>query len=462
MRGGGVVGLALLASCALACGGSSSDAPANDSSAPDVAIDAGEDVRADVSIDAPPADVGDAPPPTSFRIALSVSPFTNTLITAGIRFTDGVRTASTAIDLQKLYVAHGANEVFVRVATERTNPAGSPVDHSLAAALEVAKLARTLSLPLNPELGLWNDYGDVSCQPPPDFAGYPDITVPGAWNTLTIDQMLPVLRAYGAAMAHAFLDTGTRVSIWDLGNEIDFGTAGVAPKGLGTCADWKAPDGVDPAIGTKSVGDLIAMTETDREAWLSAHVWPNEARLLAAVVEGVRSVDPAARFATHVSGVSASNSALALAFYRAMADGGFHPDELGFSWYPTSNADAGRVAAFRATVEATHAKFARPVFIAELAYAAGPMTGAYASWVNPLPSYPISPEGQAALLKDLASWAVVSGVSGIRYWAPEVVVPEWAGFSIFVPTDAKTATARPAIDSIVNGLATPNAAALHD
>ena len=453
------IAVALFSACVAGCGGSSSDAPA-DASAGDGAIDAGFDA-AETSSDAT-ADALDAPPTTSFRIALSVSPFTDVLLAAGIRFTDGVRTASTALELQRLYVAHGANEVFVRVATEHTNPAGSASDHSLAHALEVAKLARTLALPLNPELGLWSDYGDISCQPPPDFTGYDGITVPGAWSTLTIDQMVPVLRAYGASMAHAFLDAGTRVSIWDLGNEIDFGTAGVAPKGLGACAGYQAPDGVDPVIGTKSVADLIAMTETDREAWLAAHVWPHQARLLAAVVDGVRSVDPTARFATHVSGVSASNSALALAFYQAMADGGFHPDELGFSWYPTSNTDAGRVTAFRATVDAARAKFAKPVFIAELAYAAGPMTGAYATWVNPLPSYAISPEGQAALLKDLASWGVVSGLSGIRYWAPEVVVPSWSGFSIFVATDATTATARPAIDSIVKGLAIPNAAALHD
>ena len=143
-----------------------------------------------------------------------------------------------------------------------------------------------------------------------------------------------------------------------------------------------------------------------------------------------------------------------------MSDGGFHPDELGFSWYPTSNAAAGRVESFKAAVAGVRTRFGKPVFIAELAYAAGPMEGTYATWVNPLPSYPISADGQAAFLRDLASFSVASGISGIRYWAPEVIIPGWAGFSIFVATSATTATARPSIDSIIKGITTPNEAAL--
>jgi len=430
--------LGLLASC----GGSSANAM--------------PDAPSSVDASDAPVDAGTSP----FRIALSISPFSKTVLAAGVQFTDGTTTATTLTDLERLYVAHGANELYVRVATEQANPAGSASDHSLANAVATAALARSLGLPLDPELGLWADYGDITCQPPPDFSGYPGITVPGPWNTLTIDQMVPVLRAYGAYMAHTFLDAGTHVSIWDLGNEIDFGTAGVSPKG--TCAAWVAPDGVDPAIGMTSVADLLTMTEADRESWLGTHIWPREAKLLAAVADGVRSVDPNARFATHVSGVSAQNAALGVAFYRAMDAGGFHADEIGFSWYPSSTAAAGRVAAFRATMDAVRATFARPIFIAELAYPAGPIGGgAYDSWVNALPPYPVSPAGQAQFLTDLSSYAVASGISGIRYWAPDVVVPGWGGLAIFSISGA-TATANPAIDAIVHGIATPNAAAFHD
>jgi hypothetical protein len=403
---------------------------------------------------------GDAADAGSFRIALSVSPFTGTLFDAGAVYSDGKRLASDAPALQQLYVAHGANEVFVRIATELSPPAGSASDHSYAHALSTAALARSLALPLNPELGLWADYGDVSCQPPPDFSGYPDVTVPGPWNTLSIDQMVPVLRAYGTKMAHALLDAGTKVRVWDVGNEVDFGTAGVAPQGI-NCSAWVAPDGVDPAIGKQTVVALLGMAEADRAAWLAAHVWPGEARLLSAVADGVRAVDPGARFATHVS--QSTDTAFAQAFYGAMAAGGFEPDEVGFSYYPTASATPARAAAFRATVTALRAQLGRPVFLAEFAYPAGPIgTGAYSSWTNAIPAYPITPQGQAQVLHDLASWGIASGLSGIRYWAPEVFVSGWGGFALFAAPSGGPAVANTAIDSITTGIASPDPAAFHD
>ena len=305
-----------------------------------------------------------------FRLALSVSPFTATLLQAGATYTDGTRVASTATDLQQLYVAHGSNEVFARVATEMEPPTGSATHESYTDALTTAALARSLGLPLNPELGLWADYGDVSCQPPPDFSSYPQLIVPGPWDTLTVDQMVPVLRAYGTLMAHALLDPGTTVRIWDIGNEVDFGTAGVAPMGF-NCAGWVAPDGVDPAIGQQSVVALLQMAEPARAAWLTAHVWPSEARLLAAVVDGVRAVDPGARFATHIS--QSTDTAFAQDFYAEMAAGGFQPDEIGFSYYPSASSTPMRAAALRATVATVRAQFGRPVFLAELPIPRAPL-----------------------------------------------------------------------------------------
>jgi len=158
-----------------------------------------------------------------------------------------------------------------------------------------------------------------------------------------------------------------------------------------------------------------------------------------------------------VSGVSANNAQLAVAFYQAMDAGGFHADEIGFSWYPSSNNGSGRVATFLATMAAARTAFERPIFLAELAYPSGAVgTGAYASWVNALPSYPVSAAGQAAFVKDLSSWAIISGVSGIRYWAPDLFVPGWGGMAIF--TAATTSMAQPALDSIRDGIATPNVA----
>ena len=149
------------------------------------------------------------------------------------------------------------------IATTQKYTIGSG-DHSMDRGLERARMAKSLRLPFNPELGLFNIYGDARCQPPPDFRDYPKIKVPGAWTSLTLDQMIPVLRAYGAAAAHQILSTGAKVRIWDLGNEIEFGIAGVAIRpSAGSCDDtaggpgwYKGPDKVDQAIGRMSLGEL--------------------------------------------------------------------------------------------------------------------------------------------------------------------------------------------------------------
>lgn len=398
----------------------------------------------------------------TFRVALSVSPFTGKLFSAGAVYSDGKILAHNAAELQAMYVVHGANEVFARISCE-LDPTGSADDHSLTAGLARAKLAHDMSLPFNPELGLWKHYGDISCQPPPDFSGYPGITLPGAWGTLSIGQMLPAFHDYGALVATRLTQTGVNVDVWDIGNEVDFGVAGVAPQGIpGDCSTpYVAPDGIDPAIGKQTVVALLTMSDANRISWLQAHVWPDEAKIFAAVADGIRSVVPNARFATHMS--QSRDPTFATAFYQAMFDGGFSPDVLGFSFYPSASTDSNKVQNFRATVDAVHQQFQRPVFIAEFAYPAGPTsTGPYASWNNAVPNYPISENGQAAFLRDMAGWAYASGLAGIRPWAPEVFTPGWEGFALFQAPAGGPAMARKALDSIAQGIANPDPAAFHD
>ncbi len=112
---------------------------------------------------------------------------------------------------------------------------------------------------------------------------------------------------------------------------------------------------MDPAIGQMSVIELMKLPEAQRIAWLQAHLWPHEARILAAVAEGIRSVDVHARFSTHVSGATAVLPTQAVAFYKAMSDGGFPVDELGVSYYPTSSAiPSDRLQAFKDMATALH------------------------------------------------------------------------------------------------------------
>lgn len=407
--------------------------------------------------------------PRVFRVALSVSPFTDLLLSKGIVFTDGHQTARTPEQLQRMFMKYGANEVYARIATNLKHTRGFG-DHSLDLGLERARMAHHLKLPFNPELGLFNVYGDVRCQPPPDFSDYPQIKVPGPWTSLTLAQMVPILRSYGTIVARMILATGVKVRIWDLGNEVDFGTAGVAvqplPKGCddgqGGAGWYRPPDKVDPAIGKESIIGLMKMPESERISWLQEHLWPYEAQMLAAVAKGIRSVDPAAKFSTHVSGITATLPAQAVAFYKAMKKGGFFPDELGFSFYPSSSdRPPNRLKAFEKTMETVHKELGRPFFIAEFGYPAAIVrVGTFSTWNHPVPGYPLTPKGQADLLRHLVSWGLGAGLAGIRPWAPEVVVPGWGPFALF-KLEGKNAIARPGLSAIQEALRSHKTADAH-
>jgi len=394
------------------------------------------------------------PAAKDFRVSLSVSPFVERLFNNGVTFTDGNAKATNPRELQNLFASHGANEVYARIATEQKYRTG-PGDHSMDRALERARMAKSLDLPFNPELGLFKTYGDIRCQPAPDFSDYPDIKVPGVWTSLTLDQMLPVLRSYGAAAARQILNTGVLVRIWDLGNEVEFGIAGVAVHPMpGGCDDtagngwYKPPDAVDPAIGRMSAAELMNLPAPRRIAWLETHLWPHEARILGAVAEGIRSVDPRARFSTHVSGITSVLPTQAVAFYRAMKIGGFRADELGVSYYPTSSSiPKDRLQAFKDMATTVHRELGRRVFVAEFGYPAGKMQSGFV-WNEAVDGYPLSPDGQAKFIRDLVAWGIRTGVlSGIRPWAPDLAAPGWAPMSFF-QRDGKIATSRPALDGI--------------
>jgi arabinogalactan endo-1,4-beta-galactosidase len=397
--------------------------------------------------------------PREFRVSVSLSPFAELVLGHGVVFTDGQVSAKTPEDLERLFAGHGANEVYARIATTQKYRIGAG-DHSMDRGLARAGLAKALNLPLNPELGLFNIYGDVRCQPPPDFRDYPEIKVPGLWTSLTLEQMLPILRAYGAAAARQILSTGVKVRIWDVGNEVEFGTAGVSVAPMpGACDDtaggsgwYRAPDKVDPAIGKMSAIELMRMSEAQRIAWLQAHLWPHEARMLAAVAEGIRSVDTQARFSTHVSGITAVLPGQAVAFYKAMRDGGFDADELGVSYYPTSSANpSDRLQAFKEMAATVRRDLNRPVFIAEFGYPAGKIDRGPFMWNDAVAGYPLSPQGQAKFVRDLVTWGRTTGnLSGLRPWAPDLPVPGWGPMSFF-ELSGISASARPVLDALTAG-----------
>ena len=387
-----------------------------------------------------------------FRNSLSVSPFTEAVL-AKAALTDGVRTAGSTADVQRLFAAHGSTEMYVRVATLPTATDGD-AEHGLTRALQRASLAAQLGVPLNVELGLWNVYGDVSHQPGPDFSAYPWITLPGPWNTLTIDQMCTAMREYGTSIAAEILATGACVNVWDIGNEVDYGVAGVAVQSFTTSTSYwtyAAPDAVDPAIGQMSVYQLFGMG-SGQIAWLQAHLWPYVGRILAAVADGILAVDPHARFSTHTSTLGILFPGMLPAFWQSMSAAGFNADQLGVSYYPSSNAALSTLSLFQTTAASLYTTFGKRVFIAETGYPSAAMQGAYSTWNSTVAGYPETPQGQHDFLRDLVAWGASTGVlSGVRPWAPDYCTADWQPMSDFT-VSGSLATADAGINAVSDGL----------
>jgi Glycosyl hydrolase family 53 len=400
---------------------------------------------------------GAGPSGCTFRNSLSVSPFTETVLRQ-TALRDGARTARTVREVQELFVRRGSTELYQRVATRRHAPMNGQAEHGFARAIERARLARALRLPFNPELGLFRSYGDAgNYQEPPDFIDYHAIRLPGPWLTLRIEQMERALRQYGELVGRQILGTGVRVNVWDIGNEVEFGIAGVALKPLlGTSERYVAPDAVDPAIGQMSVASLVGLSEAERITWLRRHLWPYIGRLLAATAEGIRRVDRNARFSTHISGIFQPTPATALAFWETVQAAGYRPAVFGASYYPTAGALAAPgnlLTLFERIASALGQRFNRQTFIAEGAYPSGHMFGSF-PYNTPVPGYPQTTSGQERFISDLVRWGIRSGhLAGFRPWAPDYCTTDWQPMSWFnAPGPNRIATAKPALDAVAGVL----------
>jgi arabinogalactan endo-1,4-beta-galactosidase len=323
--------------------------------------------------------------------------------------------------------------VYARIATRKHVHSGDS-EMGFARGLDRARLAKQLGLPFNPELGLFATYGDAGTyQVGPDFAGYPSIRLPGPWHTLTLTQMTQALREYGALVARQIHGTGTRVGMWDIGNEVEWGVAGVTVRPL-SGGPYQPVDNVDPAIGQMSVAKLVSMSESDRIMWLRAHLWPYIGRLMAAVAAGIREVERSAEVSTHISGIFEPTSAVPLAFWQAMDAAGFKASAFGTSFYPTAGPLAGpgdRFAWLKSTAATLHGKLRRPMFVAEGDYPSAKLVGAY-PYNTPLHGYAQSTSGQAKFVSELIHWGRTTGLlAGFRPWAPDYCTTSWQPMSYF-------------------------------
>ena len=373
-----------------------------------------------------------------FRLALSVSPFTATAFENGYTYEYDGKQITSVEELEKLYLEKGATEMYVRIATKRHRTAEDVTDgkidtnanvHTFDQAMELCKLAAKLNVPINPEVMCAYTYMDMETQQAPRFDEYPEIYAlqnGKDWSELSLDEINVVLKAYGKFLATEILQTGCTVENWNLGNEANFGFAGVS-LGLKTA--------VNPKLEGKP--DFMRyILPLFNARWLEKNIWQYNAKEFAAVKEGILEayddlgIDKSnVKFSTHIATVVMTPNACAR-YFNCMAKNGYAVDTAGISFYPSApSMYQNSMILFKKTVMAINKKCHVPVFIGEFSYPSGEMSGAFAGWNKSVKGYENTEEGQAAMYRDVTEWGKTHGVIGIRYWAADY--EDWGTMGLF-------------------------------
>ena len=302
----------------------------------------------------------------------------------------------TQVDPLVLFAKQGVQSLRLRVWVGEDGP--TKLDY----ATQLARRAHDNGMQVYPVLFLSEDWADVNKQP-----------APKDWKKLSLEERAGVIREYAEETVNHLLETGIEVPYYAIGNEIDFGISGVFAE-----LDQR---------------DLNTLETT---------IWPQEAALIQAAVEGVREADPEARIMLHIA--HSFNRTFAIAFFSSMRDLSVEYDIAGLSFYPTAFGPLA-VEGFCETLDRLGSELGLEIVIPEFAYPGEiPYGGMFGDWHNDLPGYPLTHEGQAQWLADfLASLRNHPNVIGAYYFSPAF---HWSGelwgpFALF-DEDGK---ARPAV-----------------
>ena len=379
-----------------------------------------------------------------FRIALSLGQDIDYYLSQGVKYKIGNTIIDSKEELEKAYINAGATEMYVRIATKRYNDGDASVDayhaniHNLQVCLDTCKLAAKLDVPINPEIMCAYTYMDGFTPQAPDFKDYPEINKPDKpWSEYTLDEMCNTLEQYGEIVAREVLDTGCTVNYWNLGNEANFGFAGVT-VGLKTR--------VNPELESKSLYDMYALEHIGAD-YLKENVWNYNAKLMSALAKGIKKVQSDAKFGTHVA--CQNDKYFNTTYYNTMKENGMYLDQAGISIYPTNEAanySSDYMGDMKKVIKAIVDQCHLPVFIAEYSYPTKNMTGELSTWDVPVNGYELSAVDQARFTKDFLDWCKQNGVSGIRPWGPDVL-GDWEPMSFFTyDSEDKIARANPIIN----------------
>ena len=361
-------------------------------------------------------------------------------------YTDGTRTATDVKSLQEFYNYYGATEMFVRIATQRSYPAEGTADyyharmHCLEESKKICAVAAELGMPINVELGCFAAYSDAFESQYPNFSEYPEISYPKDgngnnkdWAELSLDEMCSVSKQYGKLVAYEIHALGCNVEYWDLGNETNYGFAGLM-----------LPLKNSAVKGTKMTPYLTYAMRHFGADWLAKHVWKYNAQMFAAVKEGILEVYPAAKFSSHISTVTCGEY-FVVKYFQTLKDNGYEVDQAGISYYPNATGVIlDKIAQIKKIVLAVNKELGVNVMLAEYGYAneTGLASGTFSNWSNKVHGYELTDEDAARFTSELIKWGKNNGIAGIRPWAPEL---DWANPWFDFNKETKTATAKTAM-----------------
>ena len=372
-----------------------------------------------------------------FRFALSLSPFSSKSFKEGYTYEYNNKQINNMTDLEKLYIEKGATEMYVRIATKRSITPDDITDgeidtnanvHTFDQAIELCKIAKELNIPINPEVMLAFTYMDMEKLQAPRFNEYPEIYKlqnGKEWEELSLEEIIIVLKAYGKFLAKEILKIGCTVNNWNLGNEANFGFAGVS-LGLKTAVNKKLE---------KVSGFMRYILPLFNPSWLENNIWKYNAKMFSAVKEGILSaykdlnIDSNVKFSTHIATVVMTPGTCAR-YFNCLKKHGYNVDTAGISFYPSApSMYIDSMVLFKKTVKEINNRCKVPVFIAEFSYPSGKMSGPFAGWNKNVKGYSHSEEGQASIFKDVLNWGKNHGVIGIRYWAADY--EDWGSMGLF-------------------------------
>lgn len=320
------------------------------------------------------------------------------------------------IDVYQFFQSRGIDTLRLRIFVKDNGT------DSLPYAITTAKRAQTLGMQCTITLFLNDNWSDIGKQPSPSLWN-----IKYDYGNLSLDAKAAVIRNYTKTTTATLLANGIDASLYEIGNEIDFGLCGIYEANT---------------------------TRQDNISYLQNVTWKQMATLIRAAIEGVQSMDPTSSFILHIAHWWDAN--FSMAFFKTMSENGVDFHYMGLSFYPSSGiynltlayqgiGDATRSQQlFKQTTTKLNLTIGKPMIISEYAYpSTSIITGYFKGFNRAVDGFPLTKQGQKAWLDDFLTWTHnQSFIVGTFYFSPEFHTRIWAPFSMFTIFG----NAKPAID----------------